>query len=51
MSERDTLPNDEEITFTLGTGNQSAICGGVAPIKVVDPTGSESRQSKGEEDS
>jgi len=26
--------NDEAITFTLGKGSQSAICGGVTPAKV-----------------
>jgi hypothetical protein len=28
---------DHEITFTIGKGNQSAICGGVVPMDVVDP--------------
>jgi hypothetical protein len=28
--------DNDEITFTLGTGNHSSICGGVTPMKVVD---------------
>ena len=27
----------KQIDFKVGTGNQSAICGGVTPIKLVDP--------------
>ena len=27
----------DDITFKIGIGNQSAICGGVVPMKVVDP--------------
>jgi hypothetical protein len=27
----------DDITFIVGKGNQSAICGGVTPMKVVDP--------------
>ena len=34
MDEKRERDNDDQITFTLGKGNQSAICGGVAPMAV-----------------
>jgi hypothetical protein len=29
---------DDSIKFTLGSGNQSAICGGIKPMAVADVT-------------
>jgi len=37
MREKHEHTDDEPITFTLGTGNQSAICGGVKPMGVAEP--------------
>jgi hypothetical protein len=37
---------ETEIKFTLGKGNQSAICGGVNSLKVVDPAGDAKPQPK-----
>jgi hypothetical protein len=34
MSKKHEHSNDDPITFTLGKGNQSSICGGVAPMVV-----------------
>jgi hypothetical protein len=35
--ERNTEVGEEKITFTLGVGNQSAICGGVAAVGQAAP--------------
>ena len=43
--------NDTQITFTLGQGNHSSICGGVAPMRVegvpdeIQPPESEERMT------
>lgn len=29
--------SEEDVKFTLGKGNQSAICGGVTPMRIIDP--------------
>jgi hypothetical protein len=42
----DNPQTDTEIKFTLGKGNQSAICGGVSSLKVVDPTADAKQQPK-----
>lgn len=39
---------DNDITFTVGKGNQSAICGAVVPMDVVNPKSeADARQSEG----
>jgi hypothetical protein len=37
MNKTNDHSNDDPITFTLGKGNQSSICGGVAPMVVDAP--------------
>jgi len=38
MNERIQQPQESEIEFTLGKGNHSSICGGVAPMRVENTT-------------
>lgn len=36
MSDKHERREDDQITFTLGRGNHSSICGGVTPMEVGD---------------
>ena len=38
MKQMDGEREDDDLTFTLGSGRQSAICGGVLPMKLFDPS-------------
>lgn len=40
---------DDAITFTLGVGNQSSICGGVKPMRIVEDDVTEATQQSAED--
>jgi hypothetical protein len=37
MTEADQAEPDNNISFVIGRGNQSSICGAITPMIVVDP--------------